>query len=261
VPVTKLLLLLAVLAACGTKHDEPRAHQGSAQAASNADTAATAVASPFSVRVPEVSGPGAQPLAAKTPLVTISPSAVTLDGTSLVPVRGAMIADLKPILAAVKALPDRHARVIVAAEAGLPFATVFGVLEAIAKGGLADIALAGSQRGAAMMVPLHIGSDSAADPLGLVLQVTQKKLLLWSLSGQEGTQQSPLYAHPLDGNFAELTAKLADLVTRRFPSARQPAELRIIVMIDPGQSAQVMLDTLAAASGQFPDVALSIGVP
>ncbi|HEY5947151.1 MAG TPA: hypothetical protein VIV40_16725, partial [Kofleriaceae bacterium] len=203
-------------------------------------------------------------------VIEISKSAgVTIDHrvVSALPQAGD-IAALHAVTAQVHALPNRGARAIVAIDASLTFDVAFPVLEAVAAGGMTSIGLAALEQGVPVMVPLRISPDPRNEPhaevrrpppLGLVLHVAAHELALWSTSGLEGTREKPRYKHPLDGNFAELTNVVADIAKRRFANQRHLDDNAIIVIVDPEQTAQVVLDTLAAVAVQFPDVQLRLG--
>jgi hypothetical protein len=267
VPVLKPLLFTLALVACGNKQDQPRAQP----------EPPAAKAEEPSIGLPEVAGPGVQPAPTTGPRITISKREVLLDDHVLVPVvDGALDSSVivrngvvSEIVAYVTPL-DPKPRAVVQIERTLPCKLVDTVLRSVAAGGVHDFGLAATQQGSNVIVPLSLPADPANAPLpelrdppalGMTLVVTRTRVKLWSTSGLEGTEQSPKLDRPLDGNFAELTKTLEAIVARRFTKARLADDKVIVVAIDEGQSAQVLLDSLAAVAAQFPDIHLGIVAP
>ena len=105
----------------------------------------------------------------------------------------------------------------------------------------------------------------AKPALGLVVAMTVDKLHLWSMSGTEGTPQKPRLVVART-ELATLTGALAQIVKRRFGTAKRTDENRqILVMADPGIPMKdvvgllVAVRTAADGTELFPDVVLSSG--
>lgn len=106
-------------------------------------------------------------------------------------------------------------------------------------------------------------------PLGLVVSVTKDKLLVWSMTGMEGTLAEPRLSVPLADAAAmkQLNAFLVDMVKRRWEGKdRAPETQAIIVMADPATPMQTVVDVFVAvrttvdgATPLFPDIQLSAG--
>jgi hypothetical protein len=267
----KPLLFALALVACGNKHDSPR-EQASPQAAAPVATAEQAVG------IPEVAGPGVQPAPTSGPRITIGKREVLLDDHMMVPVvDGALDSSVivrdgvvSEIVAYVTPLPSPQPRAIVRIERTLPCKLIHQVLHSAAAAGLHDFGLAATQQGKHVIVPISLPRDPANAPLpelrdppalGMALVVTRDRVKLWSASGLEGTERAPKLDRPLDGNFAELTKTLEDIVARRFAKRRLADDTVIDVAIDEGQSAQVLLDSLAAVAKSFPVIHLGIVSP
>jgi biopolymer transport protein ExbD len=117
-------------------------------------------------------------------------------------------------------------------------------------------------------VPLTLPDKVAAGqkPTGLkpVVAITKDKLILWSISGLEGTLQAPKLT-VARGQADKLTPALAEIVKRRFKGKRDGADREILVMADGNMPMKdvmaVMFAVRTAADGSelFPDIQLSSG--
>jgi len=117
--------------------------------------------------------------------------------------------------------------------------------------------------------PMPIMQDPDKMPIGLIVAMPKDKLLVWSISGMEGTIQAPLLAADLADPTAmkRLNAVLVDIVKRRWEGKdRPPATQTIVLMPDPATTMQAVADVLVAVRTSvdggtplFPDVQLSTG--
>jgi biopolymer transport protein ExbD len=127
-----------------------------------------------------------------------------------------------------------------------------------------------------LRLPQHVSaaqlSESAGDPpVQLIVSLTERKLLLWSLSGLEGTLQKPrleLAARPDGGgaalhqfDTARLQSTLAALADARWAGGVPPdGQREIIVQGDRDTPFQTIVDVMVAAGARadgrelFPDV-------
>lgn len=107
-------------------------------------------------------------------------------------------------------------------------------------------------------------------PAGIIVSATRDKLLLWSMSGLEGTLQAPKLVVDASGGRYEverLTAALVEIAQRRWPDAgRRPPDTRsLILQVDGSLRYQLLAELIAAVrtgpDGQplFPDVLLGLG--
>jgi hypothetical protein len=94
----------------------------------------------------------------------------------------------------------------------------------------------------------------APDEVQLIVAVSRDRVLVFSLSGLEGTITSPLWtgATAADG----LGKALADVAARRFADKPRPA---IIVMVDPSITVAALFVVLDVVRDTFPDVILAGG--
>jgi hypothetical protein len=116
---------------------------------------------------------------------------------------------------------------------------------------------------------MPIMQDPDKMPIGLVVAMPKDKLLVWSISGMEGTLQAPLLAADLADPTAmkRLNAVLVDIVKRRWEGKdRPPATQTIVLMADDATTMQAIADVLVAVrttvdggTPLFPDVHLSRG--
>jgi hypothetical protein len=265
VPVVKPVLFALAVAACSnTAQDKPRVEaeqksQPPLPPPSQPDTA---------VGLPEVAGPGVQVAPTSGPRITIAKTGVLLGDHLLVPVvAGALDASVivrdgvaSEIQAYVVPLAHHDERATVAIERTLPCKLIDTVLHSASAGGLHEFGLAATQQGKHVIVPLTVGDQPVNErSLGMTLVVTRDRVKLWSASGLEGSESAPKLDRPLDGNFMELTKSLDDILARRFTKQRLADDKVIRVRVDEQQSAQVLLDSLAAVGKQFPDIQLEIG--
>jgi hypothetical protein len=97
----------------------------------------------------------------------------------------------------------------------------------------------------------------------MALAFSKDKLLVWSISGQEGTLQKPKATVATAG---ELAPVLGEIVARRWKTTpRSEDDRSIIVMIDPAVPMQRIAEVLAAVRAMpdgkelFPSILLSSG--
>lgn len=102
-------------------------------------------------------------------------------------------------------------------------------------------------------------------PLSLVVTITRDKLILWSLSGLEGTLKQPrVTLAPTDTK--ALTEALQDIVSRRWPDGNRDASSRdIVIMANSYVLMHSVLDIAAACRATsdgtelFPNIMFSVG--
>jgi hypothetical protein len=110
--------------------------------------------------------------------------------------------------------------------------------------------------------------DPEDEPLRLVVSVTETEILLWSLSGHEGTLQAPKLriARPSATAVAELGQALAEIAKRRWDGRNRPETSHdILFMADSTITIQAVLELLGAMRATpdgtvlFRDILLSAG--
>jgi hypothetical protein len=253
---------------------------------------------------PVVIDRGVEPLADDGAMVTVTTSFIMVDGQQLVPISGGEVPASEreggafgmkvPKLTAFMraragAAKDATApvRLLVdpATSAGVLFAVIVSARDAGARAfrlvvarpdgslGVLPIELPDARASTGTVIELDAAKKKAPPPdapAGLVVSLTRDKLLLWSLSGLEGTIQAPKLAIDAAGgrfDLEKLTASLAEIAQRRWPDAgRRPADSRsIIIQVDRAtrfdQLAAVISATRTRPDGNllFPDVLLSVG--
>jgi biopolymer transport protein ExbD len=115
--------------------------------------------------------------------------------------------------------------------------------------------------------PLLVDPDKM--PVQLVVSIAKDELLLWSISGLEGTLKEPRASLPLrdPATMTKLNAQLLDIVKRRWDSKdRLPDTQQILVMADRTTPLQTVAEVFAAVRSSsdgktvlFPDILLSSG--
>jgi biopolymer transport protein ExbD len=135
-------------------------------------------------------------------------------------------------------------------------------------------ALQGSAGDAGEMAPRDPGKDLGVmmkpddQPLQLVVSVTNKQVLLWSISGLEGTLKEPKLAYPLGGatTWKTLQDELRKIVKQRWDGRDRPPESREIIVMVSGETPMQTVAELMFAVRQtpdrvwlFPDILLSMG--
>jgi len=115
-----------------------------------------------------------------------------------------------------------------------------------------------------LALPDKVAAGTKPTGLQLVVAILKDKILLWSLSGLEGTIQAPkLTVSP--GQADKPTPALAEIVKRRFKGKRDAVDREILIMADGAiPMKDVMAVTFAvrtAADGSelFPEIRLSSG--
>jgi hypothetical protein len=117
----------------------------------------------------------------------------------------------------------------------------------------------------------RVGSaaDIASDArLGMIVSITKTQIILWSVSGAEGTLTQPKLAVALASKtaFADLGKALAEIVGRRWPDGKRSLDARqIIVQADGGIRMQVIAEAFGAVRATpddqelFSEILLSSG--
>jgi len=115
--------------------------------------------------------------------------------------------------------------------------------------------------------PPPIEPAPGAEPVQMIVTAMRDKILVWSISGLEGTLQAPkaTFEGTDSKAIAQVSTTLAEIVHRRWPSQRPEDSRSIIVMADGNTPIQTVAELFgavrAAADGSvlFPDILLSSG--
>lgn len=235
---------------------------------------------------PRVQGAGFVELDPNGPLLVATPTGIVVDGKAIVPIEngaidpqdleggalGILIPRLRDFVEALVAARRGAVRLQVAIDPALTYKVLIDVLFSTRAAGIQDHALVVRVGDAVQAIPLRLPTKAEAQmlepgkrpaALGLFVAITGDKLVLWSLSGAEGTLRKPkLTAHGTD----ELAKALAEIIDRRWHGrARGALDRRIIALASGADSMQRVAEVLAAVrarpDGQelFPDVLLSSG--
>ncbi len=161
--------------------------------------------------------------------------------------------------------------VLLVIQPDVPFETLFQVVMSIKPSGIAHYHLLARRAGVRVAVPIELPAatpDAAGvvaagtpAPIGMIVAMTTTNLLVFSISGAEGTINAPALttAGIRTDDIARVQAALIDI------KRRHSDETRIVVMFDPTISVQLVTETIAAVRATpdgarlFPDVVLSAG--
>lgn len=90
----------------------------------------------------------------------------------------------------------------------------------------------------------------ADQPVEMAVAITKDKVLVWSISGLEGTLQNPKLVVPFD-RVTEVTKALTEIATRR-RSGKTHEETEIVVLADQDVSVQKLAEVMAAVKPVSP---------
>ncbi|MBL8619834.1 MAG: AgmX/PglI C-terminal domain-containing protein [Myxococcales bacterium] len=246
---------------------------------------------PATVALPQVGRGAFLDAVPAGPLVVAGDTEIVLEGSSLVPLRNGAVpaselagtaTDLRlPKVVAWAAawhqLPiARDAVVSLAVKPSHPAAVALQVIASFAPSEQREFALLarGSEGVGALPVRLPAAAAPSAPapaepPVDMVLSFAGPDLLVWSLSGQEGTLAAPRAVLPVDADGAwveRVREVLGAVVQRRWAGRARPVDqTAIVIMVDPPSTAGALVAAIAAvrsdATGRplFPDVRLSLG--
>ncbi len=293
------VLLLALVAACGSP--------STSQPPDPAVAPPARLALPPGVELAEVVAVGYEPAVGVTPDVVVSLSAITVRGKAIVALdNGAIpaaeleggalglkiikLADVSRQLAGTPDAPGSDGsmtfspdgsgpdprRISLAFDRRTTYRLMISVLYSLKQTRdikhFAVLARAGNRT---VQVPLNLPDRSAANllddrapqPLSMFVSVSPTEILVWSVSGEEGTLRKPKRSIARSSKTAmiDLGATLAEIVHRRWPRQRGETDRSIVLQADGNTTMQDVADLLgtlrASADGKplFPDVLLSSG--
>jgi biopolymer transport protein ExbD len=219
--------------------------------------------------------PGAIDLDDRSPVVIATPTAIVIDGKAILQLTdGQPTADelqgsahdikLPRVTSFLKATLEelsRHGavpRLALVVDPQLTYKLFIQLVYSAKQAGFRDFGIVVTVGTATKVIPITLPDKAPPVPgaLGLMLGVTSKNLLLWSISGQEGTLQAPKVTTTRTD---ELAKALADIATRH------AADKDIIVMADEPTPMQAVAEAYAVvrktADGHdlFPTILLSAG--
>lgn len=95
--------------------------------------------------------------------------------------------------------------------------------------------------------------DLEKEPVHLIVVLTETKLLLWSVSGMEGTLTEPSLVVERDSSksdeygFAKLSVKLSEIIERRWPeNDRNPEDYELMLMPESTTPYRIIVEFMAA---------------
>lgn len=246
-----MLCLVAGVAGCKEKAANKQA-PAPASSATPLPAARQAPSIDRPLETPDVRGTGVVPAVNLGPKVTVSKDTISVDGQPVLQITQSGLIDrdrLEILTRQLESKVNSDAPVAVALDATLPYRRVGVVLDALRTAGFRNLALlVGS---GSTMIPLELPDAEEANRAGVrpIVTIRQKRVTLWSASGEEGTQMQPkasfVVGEPAD--FAPLTHALAEIVQRRWPDGRrEDADRTIILQLEPNATVQTLLEVSAA---------------
>jgi hypothetical protein len=277
VPVTAIAVCVIGLAATLSLQCRSSS-EADAPAAMRAPVEAVAPTATPGIELPEVAAIGFDPADKLVPVIAVSRTALSVEGTQLVAMKDGQLdpAELDRgaagvvIVALRDALIDRPAgvdtRLTVAIDRQISSRLLAQVVYTAhaARPGVPVVLLArAGARQVAAPVQAPAPTADSSDPVGLVVSVGDAELRVWSTTGTEGTRGAPkaviaLAAPDPDGRLA---AALAEIATRRYGDAmRAPGTTRVTIEASPAVPVQAVAAAVAAVrrttdgADLFPDV-------
>lgn len=162
--------------------------------------------------------------------------------------------------------PSDGANVVI--DQSLPYRLAIEILFSAKSAPIKRFGLVAKMPGDLGIVPITLPDKVTDKPkpsgLKMVVAITKQKILLWSISGLEGTLQAPKLTVAI-GEADKLTPALAEIVKRRFKGKREAVDRQILVMADGDVPMKIVMPVMfairAAGDGSelFPDIQLSTG--
>jgi biopolymer transport protein ExbD len=203
------------------------------------------------VEVPEIADPGLPPLPS---------GALTVIATADAIVIGGMPVQLASIAVRIAKAPA----VVLAVQRAVPMSRAMEVASAVAHAGITTLSFAvrtpAGYRVAPITVPhkrpadpRHPGADLGIAPVAPAIAVSETRVILWSISGREGTLQDPKLT-VTSSKLDELTKAVTEL------AKANPDEHAILVVSNPTVSVQRAVEVIGAVREAFPEVTLGQGL-
>lgn len=227
---------------------------------------------------PKVTGAGFIEVVDSAPMVVATPRGIVIEGLAIVAIAngavdpselegGAMgmtVPRIREYMKAVVAAKPVH-RVQLLVDPSLPYKLLVQLIFTIKQAGFTEFSIVVAVEDTAKAIPLTLRPATSGRAPGLrpVVAITGAKLLLWSISGTEGTLKQPKLAAARPD---EIGKALAEIVSRRWPTAKRSNDDRaIVLMADAGTPMQTIADVLAVVRATpdgkelFPMIELSTG--
>lgn len=217
------------------------------------------------------------------PVIVATKTGVVIDGKAIVSIAngdvdpadkegGALgiriprVAQFMKALVAAKQPPPDAANVVI--DQSLPYRLAIEILFSAKSAPIKRFGLVARMPGDLGIVPLTLPDKDAMKPkaggLKMVVAITKDKIMLWSMTGLEGTLEAPKLTIAI-GGADKLTPALTEIVKRRFKGKRDAVDRQILVMADGAVPMKIVMAvmfairTAADGSELFPDIQLSTG--
>jgi hypothetical protein len=227
---------------------------------------------------------GVDPLPAEWPTLVATKTGVVVDGKAIVSITngdvdptdkeggvlGIKITRLTVFTKNLVELADKKRKplpgMLLILDQSLPYRTMIEIVYSVKQAGVKRFGFVVKSPKGDGVVPLTLPDKGAAASGALrpIVSIARDKILLWSLSGSEGTLQKPKLTASLK-EMDKLTSALAEIVKRRYKGTRDAADRTIVIQADGAipmsllAAAFTAVRTAADDSELFPDIQLSSG--
>lgn len=260
-------LVVAVIACLGCKDKKP----AQKQAEPSTPPRQTQKPPPRpALETPDVTGPGLVQVTKIGPKITYAKDSIQVDGQTVITIGKDGLVDAQRMATLTRVLEDKARSddpIGIALDATIPYVHVASLLGKLKLAGFRNLALLA---GPTTMIPIELldTEEANAGNVRPVVTVQHGRVVLWSVTGAEGTRRKPKLDIPLDGarNLQPLTRALGEIVQRRWPDGkRQNVDRTIMIQVDRREPAEVLLRVLAAVRSDgalelFPNVFLTGGL-
>lgn len=217
---------------------------------------------------PDVEGPGLIPVTRLSGKLTYAKDEIRVNDEPVISIGADGLIDPDRFNSLMRILEDKVRSddpLGIALDASIPYHRLGVLISRLKRGGFRNLALLAGN--GSTMIPLELPETRLASAGGVrpVVTLQSERLILWSLSGEEGNKGKPKFSMSVTGgaSLSPLTSALAEIVQRRWSDGkRPPADRTIVVQLGAHESAQQLLRLLAAvrSSGSlelFPNIFLA----
>jgi biopolymer transport protein ExbD len=238
------------------------------------------VAAAAAKRAPAVPDVGLDAIA-DAAVVELTPTGIVIDGKMIVQVvggdvdvaekeggvQGIAIPRIREYAKALRAaVHDSNRPFIIAADPTTSYRLLIETMFSIKAAGVSDFQLAVDAGGTLKAIPIVLpDAKPAAKGLRMVVAITTGELMVWSLSGSEGTLKKPKLKVAID-RVADVQTALAEIADRRWHGGKRPDDDRAVLVVADGDVPMKLVApvlaavrTTAAGTSLFPDIRLATG--
>lgn len=207
------------------------------------------------VDVPELAGP-ADP-DSDAPLVVVSPTQISVDGTQIIPLDNGRVVradngQAGKRLAAALAKTAADVRVRIAFDRTVPVATVTSVIGWVANGDPAKVALLCVQNQEPVLLPVDMARGTASGWVAVTAGTDALTLAPWT----RGKPGAPTVTASLDGGLGQIMRGLAERAAKGMGST---SKLPVVLIVDPSHDVNRLVGLLGGLRSLSTHVVVSRG--